>query len=88
MLKYSVRYSGSMYPDGVFLTRDLTKEDRATEKAKYLLRKQQKNATGGNPGNTAPTTAAAASVEVQGNSPVMGAGDQTHPHGVGEIEGT
>ena len=88
MLKYSVRYSGSEYPDGVFLTRDLTKEDRATEKAKYLLRKQQKNTTGGNPDNTASTTAAAANMGVQGNSLAAGAGDQTHPHGVGEVEGT
>ena len=89
MLKFSIRYSGTEYPDGVFLSRDLTKEDRETEKENYLQRKQQNNAAGRNPGIAAPdTTLTATNDEVQENSSAALAGDRTHPHGVGETEVT
>ena len=43
MLKFSIRYSDPEYPEGIFLSRDLTKEDRAIERTQYILRKQQRS---------------------------------------------
>ena len=84
MLKYSLKFTGETFPDGVFLTRDLTKEDRATEKANYLQRKQQKNVAGRNPENDVTDV----SREEQTDSASASTGNQTSPQGEGESNGT
>ena len=51
MLRHSIFYSRPNYPEGIFLNRDLTKEDRIVEKNMYMQRKQQRIAARGNNNN-------------------------------------
>ena len=48
MLKYSLEFCGTKFPQGISIARDLTQEDRANEKSKYMQSRQQSRVTGAN----------------------------------------
>ena len=86
LLKFSIRYSNPDYPEGIFLSRDLTKEDRAIERTQYILRKQQRNMSTNNPSSntvTQGTVVNIASIAASETSTGAGAGNDTHPRVVG-----
>ena len=84
-LKYSLIFTGARFPEGVSLARDLTKDERVIEKAKYLQKKRDDNTAGKNTENdTVPNV----SETSQEDRPEAGTRDHTHPQTEEESEGT
>ena len=86
MLRHSIFYSRPNYPEGIFLNRDLTKEDRTIEKNMYMQRKQQRIAARGNNNRNdtnnhrGPTTDAQQQNRMAAeHRPAAERGDQAHP---------
>ena len=89
MLKYSLVFCGTKFPQGISIARDLTQEDRANEKSKYMQSRQQSRVTGANAVPVARATMVGNGAQANGqNRPVVQANNQSPPHGQGEHEGT
>ena len=88
MLRHSIAYSSPNYPEGIFLNRDLTKEDRVIEKNLYMQRKQQRIAARGNNPDIniqrRPTADAQQNSTAAEGSTAAGQTDHSHPQGTGE----
>ena len=86
MLKYSLVYCGPQFPQGVSLARDLTKDERETERTKYLNKRQQNSATG-----ASVSDAVQGATQVADRTQTNGANvtsDHLPPREVREIQGT
>ena len=91
MLKFSIRYSDPEYPEGIFLSRDLTKEDRAIERTQYILRKQQRSISTNNSNSNTVIQGTAVNIANTSTSEIStgaGAGNDTHPRVVGTTNQT
>ena len=91
MLKFSLVYCGAKFPQGVSLARDLTKDDREKEKARYLNKRQQNSATGISVSRAIPGATEVgdrAQTNEQSNRPTTVTTDHLPPQGVREAVGT
>ena len=89
MLKYSLVFGGTKFPQGISIARDLTQEDRANEKSMYVQSRQQSRVTGANAVPVARAAMVGNGAQANGqNRPVVQANNQSPPHVQGEHEGT
>ena len=90
MLRHSIAYSSPNYPEGIFLNRDLTKDDRVIEKNLYMQRKQQRIAARGNNAviniQRGPTEDAQQNSTVAESSTAAGQTDHPHPQLAGIVQ--